>query len=260
MKTPIHHSLFDLSGLKAVVTGASSGLGRNFAKTLAAAGAEVAVAARRADRLGSLVAEIEADGGKAAALSMDVRERASICAALDEAVARFGRIDVIVNNAGVSETKRPLEFTDADWDFVVGTDLTGAWIVAQEAARRMVANKTHGSIINVTSIIASAVSPGLGLYGAAKAGLKHLTRSLALELARYEIRVNSIAPGYVSTELNEEALAGEYGQKMLAKIPTHRFGDPGDLDGALLLLASRAGKHMTGSEIVVDGGHLCSPT
>lgn len=249
-------NIFDLTGRTALVTGASSGLGEHFAHTLARAGAQVVLAARRTDKLAAAVKAIEAEGGKAIAVAMDVVDRNSVIAALDDATAKFGPIDILVNNAGVSGTKRPLDYTDADWDWVVGTNLKGAWIVAQEVARRMVQAKRPGSLINITSILGSRVTSLLTPYIAAKAGLKNLTQALALEFARYGIRVNSIAPGYFITEINEKELAGEQGEKLKARIPTRRFGEYPDLDGPLLLLASDAGRHMTGSEIVVDGGHL----
>lgn len=256
---PYLNQLFDLSGRRALVTGASSGLGRHFALTLARAGAHVALAARRADKLADAVQEIEAAGGAAVAVNLDVQDRASICAALDEAASRLGGvIDVVVNNAGVSGTKRALDYTDEDWDWVVGTNLKGAWAVAQESARRMIAAKQPGSIINITSILGSRVTHLLTPYIAAKAGLKNLTQALAVEFARYDVRVNSIAPGYFVTEINQKELEGEQGEKLRLRIPTRRFGEYPNLEGPLLLLASRAGAHMTGAEIVVDGGHLVS--
>lgn len=252
-------SLFDLSDKRALVTGASSGLGRHFAMTLAKAGAGVALAARRADKLAEAVKEIEQMGGRAVALSLDVTDRASIQTALASACEQLGgELDVVVNNAGVSGTKRPLDYTDEDWDWVVGTNLKGAWAVAQESARRMVKADKSGSIINITSILGTRVTGMLSPYVAAKAGLKNLTQALALEFARHGVRFNSIAPGYFVTEINREQLEGEVGQIMKKRIPTRKFGEYPDLDGALLLLASDAGRHMTGSEIVVDGGHLVS--
>lgn len=251
-------TLFDLHGQTALITGASSGLGRHFALTLAKAGAQVVLAARRTDKLADAVSEIEALGGKAMAVAMDVMDRASICAALDEAAAALGPIDILINNAGVSGTKRPLDYDDTDWDWVVGTNLKGAWAVAQETARRMIARKRPGSIINITSILGSRVTGLLTPYCAAKAGLKHLTQALALEFARYDVRVNSLAPGYFITEINREHLEGEQGDKLRVRIPTRRFGEYEHLEGPLLLLASKAGAHMTGTEIVVDGGHMVS--
>lgn len=258
MPAQLSPNIFDLTGRTALVTGASSGLGEHFAHTLARAGAQVILAARRVDKLAAAVKAIEAEGGKAIAVAMDVVDRASVIAALDQATAKLGPIDILVNNAGVSGTKRPLDYTDADWDWVVGTNLKGAWIVAQEVARRMVQAKRPGSLINITSILGSRVTNLLGPYIAAKAGLKNLTQALALEFARYGIRVNSIAPGYFITEINREHLEGEQGEKLKQRIPTRRFGEYPDLDGPLLLLASDAGRHMTGAEIVVDGGHLVS--
>lgn len=246
--------IFSLEGRKAVVTGASSGLGRHFAIVLAAAGAEVFACARRAHKLAELDAEIKRRGGRAHAITMDVTDRASVCAALDA----IGAVDVLVNNAGVSDTQHVLDYADKDWDAIAGTNLKGAWIVAQETARRMADAKLAGSIINITSILASRVAGGVGPYIAAKAGLKQLTKSMALELARYDIRVNSIAPGYFATDLNADFLQSEAGEKLKSRIPTRRFGSYEDLDGALLLLASHASAYMTGAEIVIDGGHLCS--
>ncbi len=254
-------TIFSLSGKTALVTGASGGLGKHFAKTLAANGAHVVLAARRVDKLSEAVSEIQAEGGAASAVAMDVRDRSSVTAALREIEsASSGRLllDIVVNNAGVSATKRPLDYTDEDWDWVVGTNLKGAWIVAQECARSMVAGKRPGSIINITSILGSRVTHLLGPYVAAKAGLKNLTQAMALEFARYNVRFNSIAPGYYITEINRDVLEGEGGDKLRQRIPTRRFGEYEDLDGPLLLLASDAGCHMTGSEIVVDGGHLVS--
>lgn len=245
---------FDLTGRTALITGASSGLGQHFAQTLASAGARVVVGARRADKLSATVDNINAAGGSARAVTLDVTRRESVCAALDT----IGALHIVVNCAGVTDTNRPLDVRDEDWDAIIDTNLKGAWIVAQESARRMVAAGVAGSIINVTSILASRVAGGVGPYCASKAGLAHLTRSLALELARHNIRVNSLAPGYIVTELNEAFLASEAGDKLRNRIPSRRFGQLHNLDGPLLLLASDAGAYMTGSEIVVDGGHLCS--
>ena len=248
--------LFSLAGKRVLVTGASSGLGRHFAKTLARAGAQVIVGARRVDRLEDLVADLNRNGSNAVAMALDVTSRASI-ACLDDICRRFGGLDVVVNNAGVSDTKGVLEYTDEDWDAIVQTNLTGAWMVAQESARRM-AEHGGGSIVNVTSILATRLAGAVGPYCAAKAGLAHLTRSMALELARHRVRVNSLAPGYVMTEINQAFLQSDAGERLKRRIPAREFCQLDDLDGALLLLASDAGRAMTGSEIVVDNGHACS--
>ncbi|TVT33366.1 SDR family NAD(P)-dependent oxidoreductase [Marinobacter vinifirmus] len=249
--------LFSLAGKRVLVTGASSGLGRHFAKTLARAGAQVIVGARRVDRLEDLVADLNRNGSNAVAVALDVTSRASVIACLDDICRRFGELDVVVNNAGVSDTKGVLEYTDEDWDAIVQTNLTGAWMVAQESARRM-AEHGGGSIVNVTSILATRLAGAVGPYCAAKAGLAHLTRSMALELARHRVRVNSLAPGYVMTEINQAFLQSDAGERLKRRIPAREFCQLDDLDGALLLLASDAGRAMTGSEIVVDNGHACS--
>jgi NAD(P)-dependent dehydrogenase (short-subunit alcohol dehydrogenase family) len=245
---------FSLEGQIALVSGASSGLGRHFAEVLAMAGASVICSARRLDRLVDVVEGINDAGGQARAVVMDVTDRGSVRSALDAA----GAFHILVNNAGVTNTKELLDQSDEDWSRILGTNMTGAWMVAQEAARRMVANDIAGSIINVTSILASRVAGGLSPYIAAKAGLKSLTRAMALELARHRIRVNSLAPGYFMTDINADFLNGESGQKLRRRIPSRRFGNLEELDGPLLLLASGAGSYMSGAEMVVDGGHLCS--
>jgi NAD(P)-dependent dehydrogenase (short-subunit alcohol dehydrogenase family) len=249
---------FDLSGRVALITGASSGLGRHFALTLAGAGAKVVVTARRSEALHALAEQIESNGGMVLALTMDVTETESICAGFAAAADRLGPITVVVNNAGVVNTDAALDLKERDWDRVVNTNLKGAWLVAQEAARRLVSHGVDGSIINIASILAFRVAGTMAPYAASKAGLVQLTRVLALEWARHGIRVNAIAPGYIETELNREFFASDAGQTMIKRVPQRRLGQPEDLDGALLLLASDASRYMTGSTIVVDGGHLQS--
>ncbi|TWT10773.1 SDR family NAD(P)-dependent oxidoreductase [Reyranella sp. CPCC 100927] len=247
--------IFDLTGKVALVTGASSGLGLHFARTLSANGAAVAVTARRRDRLESLVNEIQAAGGKAAAIAMDVTAGDSVRAGYAEAEAALGPIDVVVNNAGISIVKPALEMPEATWDEVVNTNLRGAWLVAQTAAQHMTAARRAGRIINIASILGLRTIGQVAPYNAAKAGLLHLTRALAMEWARHGIQVNAISPGYIETEMNDAFWQTPAGQRLIERVPQRRLGKPAHLDGALLLLASDAGTFMTGANIVVDGGH-----
>jgi len=251
-------ALFDLSGRIALVTGASGGLGRHFALTLAAAGAKVVLAARRTDQTAAAAAEIEAGGGIAAAVSMDVTDETSVKRAFGEASERLGLPNVVINNSGVAKNEPALEMSLADWDQVLDTNARGAFLVSREAARALIAAKTGGSIINVASILGLRVAGRVAPYSASKAALLQLTRSLALEWARYNIRVNAIAPGYIETELNRDFFSSEAGLALINRIPQRRLGRAEELDGALLLLASDASAYMTGSTLVVDGGHLNS--
>lgn len=246
---------FDLAGKVVLVTGASSGLGVHFARTLAAEGAAVAIAARRADRLASLQAELQEAGAKAAAVDLDVQSADAVMAAFDAAEKALGPVDVVVNNAGISIVKPALDMPIEDWDQVVNTNLRGAWLVAQTAGKRWVAAKRPGSIVNIASILGLRTIGQVAPYNASKAGLIHLTRALAMEWARHRIRVNAICPGYIETEMNSDFWKTPAGQRLIDRIPQRRIGQPGHLDGALLLLASEAGSFMTGSVITVDGGH-----
>lgn len=247
-----------LDGRIALVTGASSGLGRHFAGTLARAGATVVLAARRVERLEHRVGEIQAAGGAAAAVAMDVTDPASVTAAFDAMAAGPGLPTVVVNNAGLAETKAAVDLSPADWSRVVDTNLTGCFTVAAEAARRMTAAGTGGAIVNIASILGLRVGGMVAPYCASKAGLIQLTKALALEWARHGIRVNALAPGYVETDLNRDFFASDAGKAMLKRIPQRRLGQVEDLDGPLLLLCSDAAAYMTGSVIAVDGGHLVS--
>lgn len=251
-------ALFDVAGRVALVTGASSGLGRHFALTLAARGAIVVAAARRVDRLEAVVAEIAAAGGRAQAVALDVTDAQSVAAAFAQAESSSGVPSIVVNNAGIAEAGPALGQPEADWRAVLETNLEGAYRVAQAAAQAMVAAGRGGSIVNIASILALRVGANLAAYAAAKAGLLHATRALALEWARHGIRVNAIAPGYILTDMNREFFATEAGQAMVKRIPQRRIGNPADLDGALLLLASDAGAYMTGTVVVADGGHVNS--
>jgi NAD(P)-dependent dehydrogenase (short-subunit alcohol dehydrogenase family) len=250
--------MFDVRGRVAWVTGASSGLGDNFARRLAAEGCTVAVAARRTERLEKLVNDITSAGGKAAAFALDVADPASVEACLAAIVGSVGAPDIVVNNAGIAQTKAALELTESDWQSVMNTNLDGAWRVAQASAKAMIAAGKGGSIVNIASVLGLRVATHLIAYAAAKAALVQVTKALALEWARHGIRVNAIAPGYIETEINAGLFKTEAGQAMVKRVPQRRIGTPGDLDGALLLLASDAGAYMTGSIVVVDGGHLVS--
>ena len=243
----------DLTGKRAFVTGASSeGFGAHFARLLAKNGAEVVVAARRLDPLESLAEDIRANGGRALAVALDVADRASIEGALDAA----GPLDIVVNNAGVEKSGSVLALDESDYDYVLDINLKGVWQVVTLAARCMRERGHGGSIVNIASITAYRGQKGSAPYAISKAGVVHLTRQLALELSKYSIRVNSISPGFFATDLARDYLASEKGEALRKRIAMRRFGEYSDLDGALLLLASDASSFMTGSDIVVDGGHL----
>ena len=248
----------DLRERPALITGASGGLGAHFARTLARHGAPVVLAARRREKLDELAQSIKAEGGEAVAVELDVTDSTSVSAALADAERLVGTVRIVVNNSGIANTASMLDTEDADWKRVLDTNLTGAFLVARAAARRMVAANQAGSIINIASILSLRVLPGLSSYCASKAGLKHLTEAMALELARHAVRVNAIAPGYIETDMNREFFRSEPGLALIKRIPQRRLGQPEDLDGALLLLAGDASAFMTGATLVVDGGHLVS--
>jgi NAD(P)-dependent dehydrogenase (short-subunit alcohol dehydrogenase family) len=243
---------FGLNDRVALVTGASGVLGRHFASVLHGAGATVALAARRFELVAATAAAL---GERAIGITLDVTDNETIEAALDGIEARYGTPDVIINNSGIAVSKRILEQTDADWDDVMAVNLRGAFLVARATARRLIAMGRPGVIVNIASIIGSRPMPGVAAYGASKAGLLQLTRQMAVELARHRIRVNALAPGYVETDMNAEFFASPAGRALVDRIPQRRLGTPDDLTGPLLLLASDASAHMTGSVITVDGGH-----
>ena len=245
-------STIDLAGRTAFVTGATSGLGRHFARVLAAAGASVAVAGRRADRLKTLKEEIEAAGGSGLAIALDVTDDARIPAAFDEAEARLGAIDILVNNAGMNIPGPVLDRSLGDFDAVMATDLRAPFVLAREAGRRMIARGCGGRIINIASIGSFRVLPGLTAYCIAKAALAMMTQCLAREWARHKINVNAICPGYIETELNAEWFGSEAGRRQVSSFPRRRLGQQEDLDGMLLLLASAQSRAITGALLTVD--------
>jgi len=238
-----------------LVTGASSGIGRHLAELLATAGAKVALAARRVDRLAEAAREIEAAGGQCMPIACDVTRSDSVAAAVAVAENTLGALTILVNNAGVVVAKPVLQHTEEEWDYVVDTNLKGAWLMAREFAQHLVDRQRPGRIVNIASVLGVRTIARVPSYTAAKAGLIHLTGVLAMELARYGILVNAIAPGYVETDFNRDFLRSDAGKKLEARIPLRRVGRPDDLDGAMLLLASPAGAYITGAVIAVDGGH-----
>jgi NAD(P)-dependent dehydrogenase (short-subunit alcohol dehydrogenase family) len=247
-----------IAGRCALITGAFSGLGRHFAITLARAGAAVGLVGRRIEEGQRLCREIQGFGGRAFASRMDVRDRQSVIGAIAEIAEQLGPIRILVNNAGVAMTKPFLEISEEDWADVVDVNLNGAWRVAQATAQHMRDHGAGGTIINVASITGVRVAGAISAYAASKSGLIQLTEAMALELARYNIRVNALAPGYIETDLNRDFFQSEAGRNLIKRIPQRRIGKPEHLDGALMLLASDASELMTGSTVVVDGGHLVS--
>jgi len=250
---------FSLKGRVALVTGASGGLGAHFANVLAGAGATVAVAARRTDKVADVATGITGAGGKAIAVAMDVTDEESIADAFKSIESEAGPVTILVNNAGItSGGAAALDVKPENWQAVMDTNLSGVWSGAQAVAQRMVAADTGGSIVNIASILGLRVSGGVAPYAISKAGVIQMTKALALEWARHGIRVNAIAPGYFKTDMTRDYLESEAAEQLVKVIPQRRAGDLTDLDGPLLLLASDAGAYMTGAIIPVDGGHLVS--
>lgn len=252
--------VYNLTGKRALVTGASSGLGDHFARVLAAQGAEVVLAARRLEKLETLAAEIEAAGGRAYPVAMDVTKADSVEAAFAEIAANLDDpCDIIVNNSGIGQASWFQETTEEEWQSIIDTNLTGVWRVAKAATNALLKAGKPGSIINISSI--TALQPSLMNvgYGGTKAAVDHMTKDMAVEICRYGIRVNAIAPGYFKTAINDEFLDSEHGEKMRKRVPMRRFGNYDELTGPLLLLASDAGSYITGETIRVDGGHVLMP-
>jgi NAD(P)-dependent dehydrogenase (short-subunit alcohol dehydrogenase family) len=250
------NDLFSLQDVSALVTGASGGLGEHFALTLARAGANVALAARRLAPLERLAREINGTGGRAVAIQMDVTSASMVELGFVAAEQAFGTVTLLVNNSGITSSEAMVDLDEATWHRILDTNLKGAWLCSRRFARSLIETGKPGVIVNTASILGVRVAGRVGAYSASKAALIHMTRTLALELARYEIRVNALAPGYIATELNREFLETESGRRLIKRIPQRRVGDLRDLDGPLLLLASDASRFMTGAVIPVDGGHL----
>jgi NAD(P)-dependent dehydrogenase (short-subunit alcohol dehydrogenase family) len=249
---------FSLDKRVALVTGASRGLGRHFAGVLARAGAAVALAARDEALLEEAKAEIDGEGGRAIVVPLDVTSSKSVRACVGAVEDALGPVDILVNNAGIAVSKPLLEHSEEDWDRVLDTNLKGAWLMSREFASRCLELRQGGRIINISSLLALRTIRNVPSYTAAKAGLDHLTRTMAVELARFGITVNAIAPGYVETDMNRGFLRSETGKALIGRIPMGRAGEPDDLDGALLLLASPAGAYLNGVVLPVDGGHAVS--
>jgi len=243
-----------LDGKRALVTGASSGFGAHFAQLLASAGAEVVLAARRTDKLQSLADSLRAQGAKVSAVALDVSSKDSVHACFEQ----IGACDILINNASVTVTRALLDQTEDDWDSVIDTNLKGGWLVATEAARRLRDAGRGGSFVNIGSVLGERVAAGVAPYAISKAGVVQATKVMALELARYKIRVNALLPGYVVTDLNRDFLESEPGQKLRMRVPSREFVQITDLNAPLLMLASDAGAGMTGACIAVDRGHLVS--
>ncbi len=245
---------FRLDGKVALITGASSGLGARFAKVLAASGASVVLAARRTDRLRNLEREIEEAGGKAVSVALDVTSARSVKDAFEAAEAALGPVEIVLNNAGMGQSTRVAEVEETEYDRVMDTNVKGAFLVAQEAGRRMIANKLEGRIVNIASIAAFNVLPGSSVYNMSKSAIAMMTRAMAREWARYGVNVTGICPGFIETAINADHFATEAGKQQIMSYPRRRLADESDLDGAVLLLCSPASRGITGSLITVDDG------
>jgi len=247
---------FDLTGKVALITGAAGGLGQSFARTLHMQGASVVLCSRNLKRpeLGALAKEL---GDNCQCLAVDVTSNASVQAAFELLDEQGLTVDILVNNAGIAVSGPAETLDEKAWNDVCDTNLRGAWVMSQQFATRLIEKQRSGSIINIASILGLQPSKGTVPYAVSKAGLIQMTRALALEWARYQIRVNAISPGYVETDINREFLQSDAAVEQIKRIPTRRLGEANDLSGPLLLLASEAGKHMTGANLVVDGGHSC---
>jgi NAD(P)-dependent dehydrogenase (short-subunit alcohol dehydrogenase family) len=252
----------DLSGRVAFITGASGGLGAQFARTLSRAGAAVVLAARRIEKLKELRAQIEGEGGDAHVVELDVTDIGSIKSAVAHAETEVGSIDILINNSGVSTTQRLVDVTEEDYDFVLDTNTKGAFFVAQEVGKRMLARAkgaapgtyTGGRIVNIASMAGLKVLPQIGVYCMSKAAVVHMTRAMAMEWGRFGINVNALCPGYIDTEINHHHWQTEQGQKLINMLPRKRVGQPADLDAVLVMLCSKESHFINGAVIQADDG------
>ncbi|HBH39648.1 MAG TPA: short-chain dehydrogenase [Curvibacter sp.] len=252
----------DLSGRVAFITGASGGLGAQFARTLSRAGAAVVLAARRTEKLKELRAQIEGEGGDAHVVELDVTDLGSIRAAVARAETEVGSIDILINNSGVSTTQRIVDVTEEDYDYVLGTNTKGAFFVAQEVGKRMIARAkgaapgtyTGGRIVNIASMAGLKVLPQIGIYCMSKAAVVHMTRAMAAEWGKFGINVNALCPGYIDTEINHHHWQTEQGQKLISMLPRKRVGQPADLDAVLVMLCANESHFINGAVIQADDG------
>ena len=244
-----------LKGKVALITGASAGLGKHFASVIAEAGAQVVIAARRLDKLEETARPIIDGGGKVHCVTLDVMESEQIPAAFDAAETAFGTVTLLINNSGIAVPGKLPNVSEDDWDSVIGTNLKGAWMMAQEAAQRMIAAEVEGSIVNLASVLAFRTQKALSTYSISKAAVAQMTRTMASELANHGIRVNAMAPGYIATDMNSAFLYSPRGEEMMRQVPTGRYGEAGELDECLLMLSGDRSKYLTGAVIPIDGGH-----
>lgn len=251
--------VLSVEGKRALVTGASGGLGAHFAHLLAKGGASVAVAARRVADCEKVAAEIALSGGTAIPVRLDVADSASVHEAMADIASTLGGIDILINNAGIADTAPWLDTSEERFDAILDTNLKGAFLVAKAAAGLMRDAGHGGSIVNIASILGLGVSGQVGVYATSKAALIQMTKSMALEWARHAIRVNALCPGYIATDINRDFFETEAGKALIRRIPQRRLGQMADLDAPLMLLASEAGAYITGTTLAVDGGHLLSP-
>jgi NAD(P)-dependent dehydrogenase (short-subunit alcohol dehydrogenase family) len=254
--SPLASDVFNLKGRVALITGASSGLGERFAEVASANGAAVVLTARREDKLKEVAARIEKSGGKATSVACDVTDNASMAKAFDAAEKEFGTVDLFVANAGMARLGKVIEMPEEEYRALMALDMDAVFFNSREAAKRMIAANKPGAIVTTASIAAFIVERNIVAYNMAKAAVMQFTKGFALEVARKNIRVNSIAPGYIATEINSDYLRSPKGKAAEEKLPMQRYGELDDLDGTFLLLASNASRWMTGSTIVVDGGHI----